>query len=699
MKKLFLVLILPMLFLCGYSQIYTPQYPTQYGQKVNRIKPLLSQHLPEKTLELMTMDSTAQIFLNTTDSSVWCWYKHKGFFKIGNDVPTLQQVITAGNVLTANNLIDLGTTSRLRIKGGKLYDAINFTAYDPANNDSSHITISGGYVTAIAMGVKRSNAGAYLNLSNNGFDFQTVSGVKTTTMTVFNQYNISAITDSTGFIMGKDSFLLTKSSSSTSFQNLDLFSYNNAAKFKWSPNGVVIRNGIGFYDNHSSAILDVYSKTKGVLLTRHTTAEMLAVPNPANGLVTYNTDSLAYCYFNGTAWKRIAGSESSMAISGNYGNIPILRNGQLVTTDSLRYVNERLESAGDFAWSKGGLFQNVNAGEAGLYGDLDDALAVKVGNSFEYKYANGLLTTRNDTVTVNGVVSSSNGILSTHNDATGQFSLDWNTGQPFFYFQSNDTTTGNEAFLEINAGGNIGLSITHSNVVGNASISATNGEVGLTATNKIYLNFVNGGGFEFVPGEAGYSKIMSTDGSQIIGHYKNGNAPGIITLGDNVWTTAGFTGGLTIDAGSLTVSQGDIRMGMTNNAIIFDYDDEKWNTINYDYNDAYGYGTTGAMLYRSNNSGHMFWIAEEGREAARIDLSGVRVPNVNGTSGSTLGTAYNDSYSSGLYSGNNDTPIAEFYEGGNIGNTNKYRYAGEKFWINAGAASIVTGKQIGRAHV
>ena len=220
-------------------------------------------------------------------------------------IPTLQQVLTAGNVLTANNLIDLGTTSRLRIKGGKFYDAINFTAYDPANNDSSHITISGGYVTAIAMGVKRSNAGAYLNLSNNGFDFQTVSGVKTTTRTVFQQYNISAITDSTGFIMGKDSFLLTKSSSSTLFQNLDLFSYNNAAKFKWSPNGVVIRNGIGFYDNHSSAILDVYSKTKGVLLTRHTTAEMLAVPNPANGLVTYNTDSLAYCYFNGTAWLKM----------------------------------------------------------------------------------------------------------------------------------------------------------------------------------------------------------------------------------------------------------------------------------------------------------------------------------------------------------------------------------------------------------
>ena len=229
----------------------------------------------------------------------------RGYRPLSEIIPTLQQVLTAGNVLTANNLIDLGTTSRLRIKGGKLYDAINFTAYDTANNDSSHITISGGYVTAIAMGVKRSNAGASLNLSNNGFDFQTVSGVNTTTRTVFQQYNISAITDSTGFIMGKDSFLLTKSSSSTSFQNLDLFSYNNAAKFKWSPNGVVIRNGIGFYDNHSSAILDVYSKTKGVLLTRHTTAEMLAVPNPANGLVTYNTDSLAYCYFNGTAWLKM----------------------------------------------------------------------------------------------------------------------------------------------------------------------------------------------------------------------------------------------------------------------------------------------------------------------------------------------------------------------------------------------------------
>lgn len=56
---------------------------------------------------------------------------------------------------------------------------------------------------------------------------------------------------------------------------------------------------------HASALLHLSSTTQGSLLTPMSGAQMNAISSPANGLMLYNTDSLAYCYFNGTAWIKI----------------------------------------------------------------------------------------------------------------------------------------------------------------------------------------------------------------------------------------------------------------------------------------------------------------------------------------------------------------------------------------------------------
>lgn len=54
-----------------------------------------------------------------------------------------------------------------------------------------------------------------------------------------------------------------------------------------------------------SAILQVTSTTQGFLAPRLTTAEILLIASPAEGLQVYNTDLKTICFYNGTAWQRV----------------------------------------------------------------------------------------------------------------------------------------------------------------------------------------------------------------------------------------------------------------------------------------------------------------------------------------------------------------------------------------------------------
>lgn len=53
----------------------------------------------------------------------------------------------------------------------------------------------------------------------------------------------------------------------------------------------------------TSAILDVNSTTKGLLIPRMTAAQKNAIVTPATGLLIYQTDgSAGFYYYNGTGW-------------------------------------------------------------------------------------------------------------------------------------------------------------------------------------------------------------------------------------------------------------------------------------------------------------------------------------------------------------------------------------------------------------
>jgi hypothetical protein len=80
--------------------------------------------------------------------------------------------------------------------------------------------------------------------------------------------------------------------------------------------------GIGTTTPDNSAILDISSLNRGVLIPRMATAAMLGVPSPSNGLIIYNTDSLCYCYWNTSAWVSLCngvGGSGSQGATGATG--------------------------------------------------------------------------------------------------------------------------------------------------------------------------------------------------------------------------------------------------------------------------------------------------------------------------------------------------------------------------------------------
>ncbi|MCB2219869.1 MAG: hypothetical protein KQI35_05680 [Bacteroidetes bacterium] len=56
-----------------------------------------------------------------------------------------------------------------------------------------------------------------------------------------------------------------------------------------------------------SAMLDIKSTTKGLLIPRMSFGDLFALSNPANGLIVYCTSFNRFYYYNGTNWQQLAG--------------------------------------------------------------------------------------------------------------------------------------------------------------------------------------------------------------------------------------------------------------------------------------------------------------------------------------------------------------------------------------------------------
>lgn len=116
---------------------------------------------------------------------------------------------------------------------------------------------------------------------------------------------------------------------------------NRVAKFSgaWGlANGMMTDNGSGVGINitganaDASAIVDLTSTTKGVLVPRMTSAQRTTIATPATGLLVYDNTTNSFWFYNGTAWTELAaggGGSDDWTASGtdiynnNTGNVGI----------------------------------------------------------------------------------------------------------------------------------------------------------------------------------------------------------------------------------------------------------------------------------------------------------------------------------------------------------------------------------------
>src|SRR5690349_10317760 len=57
---------------------------------------------------------------------------------------------------------------------------------------------------------------------------------------------------------------------------------------------------------HASAMLDIKSTTKGLLIPRMTSLQRLAIPAPAAGLKVFDITTASFHYYNGIKWVELA---------------------------------------------------------------------------------------------------------------------------------------------------------------------------------------------------------------------------------------------------------------------------------------------------------------------------------------------------------------------------------------------------------
>ena len=66
--------------------------------------------------------------------------------------------------------------------------------------------------------------------------------------------------------------------------------------------------GIGTAAPDSSAILDIKSQTKGLLIPRMSASQRNMIPSPVKGLMVFDNDSTCFYYFDGIIWQPVKGS-------------------------------------------------------------------------------------------------------------------------------------------------------------------------------------------------------------------------------------------------------------------------------------------------------------------------------------------------------------------------------------------------------
>jgi trimeric autotransporter adhesin len=123
----------------------------------------------------------------------------------------------------------------------------------------------------------------------------------------------------------------------------------------------------------ASAVLDIKSTSKGLLIPRVTTTQRTAISAPAKGLLVFDSTTNSFWFYNGAVWNSLSASGSSgWSLTGNSSTNSA--NNFIGTTDAqpLRFRTNNVW-AGEIHPTNDNTFLGINAGEANTTGTNNTA--------------------------------------------------------------------------------------------------------------------------------------------------------------------------------------------------------------------------------------------------------------------------------------------------------------------------------------
>jgi trimeric autotransporter adhesin len=273
-----------------------------------------------------------------------------------------------------------------------------------------------------------------------------------------------------------------------------------------------------------SAMMDVKSTTKGLLIPRMTTSQRLSISSPAEGLMTYDTDLGIVCYYHSGSWTMVFTPSQGWGIQGNTGTNPT---GNFIgTTDTARLMfRVNNQKAG-----------TINTDGLTFFGYQAGNLTSGIRNTF-VGHQSGSANTIGQFNTALGFQS----MLSNQNGSA-------NTGLGFYALQlnttgGNNTAVGNSALWK-NTAGSDNCAGGYGAMLNNTS-GAFNTAFGESALDNNVTGFSNTavGALSDVSG-------TSFSNSTVIGYNAVANASNQVRLGDANVTSLYCQGAYAATAGS-----------------------------------------------------------------------------------------------------------------------------------------------------
>jgi len=338
--------------------------------------------------------------------------------------------------------------------------------------------------------------------------------------------------------------------------------------------------GIGTSTPDQSAVLDIQSANKGLLIPRLTVDQRNNISSPANGLMIYQTNEKSGFYFyDGNAWKPMTGDEAksvaTLDINGWAldGNASATANKAAATTASFIGTPDGVPINFKIGATRAGSIQSTSnmflgflsgnfTGSGGTnLGVGSNALrSFTTGNSNTAYGSNSLSSTTTGSLNLAmGSASLTNNISGNANIAIGHASLFTNS------VGINNVGIGTDALFNANSNGNtaVGKStlVSLQSGINNVAIGLNAGRLVVTGSNNVFIG--SNSGFNETGSDKLYISNSNTANPLIKGEFNNKNLK--INTGSTTSSTVGFLAIGNFDAGfsmpgTLNATQNSYRL-------------------------------------------------------------------------------------------------------------------------------------------